>query len=137
MNFNALNGTETKKFILSRVEKVLDDSGEFSAHITYPWFRFEFSLKLTQLSGMPENPGTAGETKVETKGDTGLPPVSESVELVEFQGAGEVAVPDEARTVSDQPILVEAETETGVKVDKPRRVVGKPAPWLAEGGDND
>lgn len=145
MNFNALNGVETKKFILSKIEETLEGSGEFPPHLTYPWFRFEFSLKLTQLSGTPENPGPAGEVNTKlteehgdrTRLNTQDSMENSSPELVEFQGSGEVAVPDDARTVSDQPVLVQVESETGVQVDRPKRVIGKKAPWLKEGAEDE
>lgn len=137
MNFNALSGAETKKFLLSEIEKMFDESGNFTPHLTYPWFRFELDLKIILLSGRAENPG-----EMKTLGVSGVfqigvdPAVPGTEETVEFQASGEVNTPDTAREASDQALHITEESETGVKVDKPRkRVKSSSAPWLKEERD--
>lgn len=135
MNFNALSGAETKKFLLSEIEKMFDESGNFTPHLTYPWFRFELDLKITLLSGRAENPGEMKTLGVSGEGQGGEKGEGE-LETVEFQASGEVNTPDTAREASDQALHITEESETGVKVDKPRkRVKSSSAPWLKEERD--
>lgn len=134
MNFNALNGFEARDYILSKVREAMEGSGEFPANLTFPWFRFEFSLKISRLTGRVEEPVVEREQRplvvAETVGET---PALDSpeVETLELVGGMEVSVPDEARVESGQPIHVEVESETGQKVDRPKAVrPRKPSPWL-------
>lgn len=145
MNFNALSGAETKKFLLAEIEKMFDESGNFTPHLTYPWFRFELDLKITLLSGRAENPGemktlaVSGHVEV-PKENSAIPPGSGTgpTETIEFQASGEVNTPDTAREASDQPLHIAEESETGIKVDKPRkRVKSSSAPWLKEERDGE
>lgn len=134
MNFNALSGAETKKFLLAEIEKMFDESGNFTPHLTYPWFRFELDLKITLLSGRASDPGVMKTLGVVGAVEAGEP--GENPEVVEFQASGEVNTPDTAREASDQPLHIAEESETGIKVDKPRRrVKNNSAPWLKEEPD--
>lgn len=142
-SFNALSGAELQAFVAYQVEKAMRDSGEFTPNVSFPWFTFKFSLTIQALSGVPGDTRVAegGSTKVGVEGGQGeLPPASEGVAPlaeVEFTGAGEISVPDEARIEVGLPIM-EQVMEHGINVDKPRLVAKKKtvspavAPWKEE-----
>lgn len=138
MNFNALNGVEAQAYILRRVGEALSGCGEFPPNLTLPWFRFEFNLKVSRLTGLAEAPQVEKVlplTVVEVYDEAGIPVDPEELETVELEGGEEIAVPDLARIASDQPIHAEKTTETGHKVDGVKLVKKKAArggPWQGE-----
>lgn len=115
--FNALSGTEMKLAILADIEKRLDASGEFGAHVAFPWVKYTFEIGLTvypkQQMDDPAGIVVKGELEAGTKPDSGEP--NAPIVLV---GGEVVDVPNETRIASDQPIPTPAPGPGGVLVDK-------------------
>jgi hypothetical protein len=64
--FNALSGLELKQVILNELSRQIDLSGEFSAHITYPYV--EYSIVAKVLAYPKQAPGEEPAIRVEAGG---------------------------------------------------------------------
>lgn len=114
----AMNGREVLKYLIDRIEKKLDASGEFAEHVTFPWWKYSFEVKLlsypkqdidVDLNVVAQGQETIGEIAL-----TG----HEVVHTVEVEESETIDTPDKARIDSDQPINVPASGPGGNTIDK-------------------
>lgn len=120
--FNALSGQELKKAILADIEKELELTGEFKQHMTFPWVRYEATVKVLSYpkQALDAEPAIKIEAKGEMVGD-GAENISESARpevILDLSIADVMDTPDKARVQSGQPIPTQAR-QNGVLVDKP------------------
>ena len=109
--FTALSGAEAKSVILAKISAAMDESGEFAQNITYPWFKYDFSLKTTSYpkyafdaelkevvtaSGEHKDPDGASENLV--------PSLDDVVELNMGSGPTVIDTPDQARVDAGLPL---------------------------------
>jgi hypothetical protein len=123
--FTATNGLEAKAIILDKISKALDETGDFNQNITYPWWKFKFSVKMTSY------PKAAMESEpVEVAGFEDVPvapaPENEPVHIMAVVSDPLVVdTPDQARVDADLPIPTAVPVKGVGMVDKP--IVQKPA----------
>lgn len=102
--FTALNGLEAKAVILAAIGKALDETGDFSQNITYPWWKFNFQVKMTSYPKF----ALEAEPVVVAKGtETSEEPIPESEDLQVTGIASEdvvVDTPDQARVDAELPL---------------------------------
>jgi hypothetical protein len=128
--FNALNGPELKAVILAAIAKKLDDTGEFSTHMTYPWVSYTFNVGIVSYpkQAMDAEPGIVAVQ--ETPVDIGKFPTNEEAPepatVTQVHGGAVIDTPDKARLDADLPLPTTAVGLGGVIVDKP--IVAPPAP---------
>lgn len=120
--FTATNGLEAKAIILDKISKALDETGDFTQNITYPWWKFSFEIKMTSY---PKAAFEAELTKVASGEEDHLDPenVPESLdEVKETIIAPEPTVvdtPDQARVDADLPLPTAVPIKNVGIVDKP------------------
>lgn len=123
-NFNALNGPELLKYILTKIEEKLESTGEFLPNITFPWVKFDFEVKvlvypkqaMTDTAKLiVKGSGVAGE--LVDRDWPANPPTT----IIEFNAKSSevIDIPDQARVDSGQPVPTTTPGTKGVLVDKP------------------
>lgn len=122
--FNALNGPELLKSILSDIERELTLTGEFKNNITYPWVKYEATVKVLSYpkQNLADEPGikvaVTSETAFPNDVDDNTRPAPEVPEVVfDLRLADVIDTPDKARVDSGQPIPTQGKA-AGVLVDK-------------------
>lgn len=115
--FNALTGPELKDVILKAVSDEIDLSGEFKAHVTFPWVKFTFKLDVLSYpkQGLNDEP----EIKVVTTGESNTPASDVPVPIITIDKEVIIDTPDQARADAKLPIPVAGIGIGGVVVDKP------------------
>ncbi len=115
--FNALSGPELLKVVLTDIEKKLLATGEFDAHVTFPWVKYNYSVGLVVYpkQAVDAEPGikVAGEFEAPVVGPSEGTPVEIKVEDTVI-----VDTPDLARIESSQPIPTPGRGPGNVLVDK-------------------
>lgn len=115
--FNALTGPELKAHILDTIGKKLDATGEFVAHITFPWVKYTFEVGIVaypkQAVDAPPEIVAKGEEEL------GDETIGGSRKDTKISGEEVVDTPDAARIASGLPIPTIAPGPGGVKIDKP------------------
>jgi hypothetical protein len=118
--FNALSGAELKAIILDRISKELDDSGEFSPNLSYPWIKWDFQVRVTTYPKHPvENePEVVAEGTIENNINHELLAETETVE-VSVPEPIIIDTPDQARVDADLPLPTPVPVVNVGVVDKP------------------
>ncbi len=116
--FNALTGPELKEVLLRKISEQLDLTGEFKTNITYPWVKYNITVKLLSYprQGIGDTPGIIAQVDGEIAAGGEPPQVSELV--VDFSLDEVIDTPDKARVDADLPIPTTAQGPGGVLVDK-------------------
>lgn len=100
--FNALNGVELRKYILSQIEKKLEASNEFPEGLTFPWVKWSVTVLSYPQQDVNDDP------KFKFSGEDGTkPPVKEDEpdpEPIVIDLSEIVDTPDKARVESNQPV---------------------------------
>jgi hypothetical protein len=118
--FNALNGPELKKAILAELDKEMELSGEFRNNLTYPWVKFDASIRVLSYPKQDMNAAPTlvaraeGEISTEEAVDYSVP----AVEVVNIDTQKVIDTPDAVRIETGQPVPTQA-TVAGVQIDKP------------------
>jgi hypothetical protein len=94
--FNALNGLELRKYILSRVEKKLEESNDFPEGLTFPWVRWTITILSYPQQDINDDP------KFKIVDEAGIPP-TDPADIV-FDLNEIVDTPDKARIESGQEV---------------------------------
>lgn len=133
--FNALSGTELKKAILADIEKEMDATGEFKQHMTFPWVRYEATVKILAYpkQALDAEPGIQLHAVGEMVGEgvENLPGEAPET-ILDLRILDTIDTPDKARVTSNQPIPTQARA-AGVLIDKPvHRVEPAPAPTIEQ-----
>lgn len=113
----AMNGREVLKYLIDRIEKKLDASGEFAEHVTFPWWKYSFEVKLLsypkQDIDVDLNVVAQGEEVI-----GGIASEGTVVSELKVEESETIDTPDKARIDSDQPINVPASGPGGNTIDK-------------------
>ncbi len=117
--FNALSGPELLKVVLTDIEKKLLATGEFDAHVTFPWVKYNYQVGLVVYpkQAVDAEPGikAAGEGEVDNKD----PEVDkESAVSIEVEDTVIVDTPDLARIASNLPVPTPGRGPGNVLIDR-------------------
>lgn len=117
--FTACNGLEAKAVILDKISKALDETGDFNQNITYPWWKFNFSIKMTSypkfaLEAEPQVVAQGTEVPQEAS------PEGEDLQITAIVSEDTVVdTPDQARVDADLPLPTAVPVKGVGIVDKP------------------
>jgi hypothetical protein len=120
--FTAINGLEAKAIILDRISKALDESGDFSQNITYPWWKFSFELKMTSYPKAAFEAELAAVAKVEESHEDpeNVPPSLDDVkETIIAPEPVIIDTPDQARVDAGLPLPTAVPVKNVGIVDAP------------------
>ena len=122
--FTATNGLEAKAIILDKISKALDETGDFNQNITYPWWKFSFSVKMTSYPKAFMDSELV-EIVMDEVIPTEAPPDSDIHITAVVSDPLVVDTPDQARVEADLPIPTAVPVKGVGIVDKP--IIQKPA----------
>jgi hypothetical protein len=117
--FTACNGLEAKAIILDKISKALDETGDFSQNITYPWWKFNFSIRMTSypkfaLEAEPKEIAKGVEVPEEA------PPDGEDLQVAGIVSEDIIVdTPDQDRVDADLPLPTAVPVKNVGIVDKP------------------
>lgn len=116
--FTALSGPELKKYILTKIEEALDKTDKFGNHLSHPWVKYEFELKMGTYpqQDKEDDPKILVSIAAEEKdGDITSAEIINDV----MKNSGIIDTPDKARIETNQPIPTQTKGPGDVFVDKP------------------
>lgn len=115
--FNALTGKELKEVILQKISEELDLSGDFGPHLTYPWIKYDFRVRV--LSYPRQAVTSDPDVKAEATTISNIPERSETIHEIQVTNEQIIDTPDQARADHNLPIPTATPGPGGVLVDKP------------------
>jgi len=116
--FTACNGLEAKAIILDKISKALDETGDFSQNITYPWWKFQFSVKMTSYPKFATEAEPVELTKDVVVPDE-APPEGEPAQVTVVVSDPEIVdTPDQARVDAELPLPTAVPVKNVGIVDK-------------------
>jgi hypothetical protein len=124
--FNALNGQEVKKRILTEIERQLDADYRFRGNVAYPVIAWRWKMVATVYPGEPANwEVNVGPVIVQAPptADKDRPPMPNEVDPkveVEFSGGSDVGAGTAVGGVTADALR----RDTGLPVPTPRKVAG-------------
>lgn len=113
--FNALSGPELIAYILDKIKTDLEASGEFGGHVTFPWFKLDYEVKVLCY---PKQDIT-DEPKVKVVGAAAEGAPETDSKVTKISNTHTVDTPDQARVETKQPVPTQAVGKGGVLFDKP------------------
>ena len=117
--FTACNGLEAKAVILAAVSKALDETGDFVQNITYPWWKFRFSVKMTSYPKFSAEAEPVEIAKNEVIPEV-APPEGEDAQVTAIVSDDVVIdIPDQARVDADLPLPTAVPVKNVGIVDRP------------------
>jgi len=117
--FNAINGTELKKIILTRIQNQLNADTRFGHHLTYPQMSWRFKLAINVYPSEPSSMEVEiGPETVKAPGAELLPADTPHVEI-DIGGGSDITAPVPGGQTADA-----ARREAGLAVPAPQAIPG-------------